>query len=954
MTSPAFQKLAIAAAAAALAACAGTGGSSGKTPPPGSRGFGTPSPTIREITKDKAPDKAQLPIVESEPIAPNPDKALENYKKLLELAPDAETRAEAQRRMADLNVQVDDMKGGSEESASQLKQSIQLYQGLLKERPGDPKNDRVLYQLARAQQNTGDSEAAIATLKKLTDEYPSSPLAGDGHFRRADLLYRLDRYTEAEGEYATVMGYQDRTPFFEPAQYMMGWSQYRQSKYDAAIKTFFDVLDRELPDPVGYDVEAAIAGVEKGKTDLARDSLRVVSLSFAALGGGEAVSESFQKNGDPRFYPLVYNALGTMLLEKQRYNDAADAFAAFPKRYPTHALAPTFQSFVIGAYKEGGFADLVIREKERYATTYDPAATYWGGRQPTPEVLTALRGHLEDLARHNHNLAQSDKTGANKDKYLVAAKWYRRIIEVYPQDKDLPEINFLLGDALLDGGKTLEAAQEYTNTAYKYPAHKRNGEAAYAAFLAYEKNAKEVPPAQRPDALRLAVDNGIKLADTYTQHSQKLPVLTQAAEDLYEMKSLDEAIKVAARVLNAPTPAPDELRRNAWSVTGDSQFALKHYPEAEKAYSEELKLTAGNAPQRTDVVEQLAASIYKQGEAARDSGDLRKSANDFLRVGQVTPESKIRANADYDAATSLMSLKDWPAAETVLESFRTRFPTHQLSPDVDKKLALAYQSDNKPAQAASAFERIAARPNESGAVRAEAAWQAPKLYDSAKMPVEAARTYQAYVQQFPRPLDRAMEARQRLLDIAKSRGDVPLQIYWHKEIVQADATAGAERTDATRSMAATSSLEIGRFAAADAKRLRLTAPLDKSLPAKKQAMETAIAALNQAVSYNFAEPTTAATFELGGLYQDFAKALMDSDRPANLKDLELEQYNLLLEEQSFPFEEKAIQAYEANLKRIKEGRYDTWIKQSAAALVIMAPGKYGKREQSEDVYESLN
>ena len=128
-----------------------------------------------------------------------------------------------------------------------------------------------------------------------------------------------------------------------------------------------------------------------GKTDLARDSLRVVSLSFAALGGGSAVSERFTKNGDPRFYPLVYNALGLMLLEKQRFTDAAEAYAAFTQRYPKHELSPTFQSRVIEAYASGGFGDLVTREKERYATTHDPSAPYWAGAKPTPEVMTALR-----------------------------------------------------------------------------------------------------------------------------------------------------------------------------------------------------------------------------------------------------------------------------------------------------------------------------------------------------------------------------------------------------------------------------------------------------------------------------------------------------------------------------------------------------------------------------------
>jgi hypothetical protein len=133
----------------------------------------------------------------------------------------------------------------------------------------------------------------------------------------------------------------------------------------------------------------------------------------------------------------------------------------------------------------------------------------------------------------------------------------------------------------------------------------------------------------------------------------------------------------------------------------------------------------------------------------------------------------------------------------------------------------------------------------------------------------------------------------------------------------------------------------------------LTLPIEKSLPVKKKSMEGAIAALDQAAGYGFDEITTAATYELGALYQDFGKSLIDSERPKKLSALELEQYNILLEEQAFPFEEKAIATYEANLKRIGQGVYDTWIAKSALALAKIAPAKYGKVEQGEERYESL-
>ena len=67
------------------------------------------------------------------------------------------------------------------------------------------------------------------------------------------------------------------------------------------------------------------------------------------------------------------------------------------------------------------------------------------------------------------------------------------------------------------------------------------------------------------------------------------------------------------------------------------------------------------------------------------------------------------------------------------------------------------------------------------------------------------------------------------------------------------------------------------------------------------------------------EVTTAATFESAELYRQLAKDLMASERPNNLSKDELEQYNVLLEEQAFPFEEKSIKLHEVNTARSKDG-----------------------------------
>ena len=126
-------------------------------------------------------------------------------------------------------------------------------------------------------------------------------------------------------------------------------------------------------------------------------------------------------------------------------------------------------------------------------------------------------------------------------------------------------------------------------------------------------------------------------------------------------------------------------------------------------------------------------------------------------------------------------------------------------------------------------------------------------------------------------------------------------------------------------------------------------PLDRSLLVRKQALEAALAAYARATDYLVAPVATAADFAMADLYRDFGRALLDSERPHNLSTEELEQYDLLLEEQAFPFEEKAIAIHERNTRRAAEGSYDEWVRRSYAALAELKPGRYARVERDAGV-----
>jgi hypothetical protein len=118
-------------------------------------------------------------------------------------------------------------------------------------------------------------------------------------------------------------------------------------------------------------------------------------------------------------------------------------------------------------------------------------------------------------------------------------------------------------------------------------------------------------------------------------------------------------------------------------------------------------------------------------------------------------------------------------------------------------------------------------------------------------------------------------------------------------------------------------------------------------------MEIVLKSYGDAAAYGIAEVTTAATFRLGEVYRQFATDLMSSQRPAGLDELALDQYDLLLEEQVFPFEEKAIELFETNAARTAEGLWNEWVQKSLVALASMMPARYRKAERSEDVFRIL-
>lgn len=927
-----------------------------------------PVPTVGTVTQSNNRKKdghlivrtpSILRVKASSALSADVNAAIANYDRVIELPATPEVRAEAMRRAAYLRLRLADE--SETPNPALLNQAIAIYQRLFAELPDDAGNDLALYQFARASQAAGSEDAAIDALRRLGARYPDSTLVADARFRAAELLYVRTRYAEAAAEYRALVAGGTATPYFAPAQYKLGWSLYQLHEHEEALAIFLAILDQALPAGTVEDPAAAMAAVAPAKADFASESLRVSSLSFAALGGGKAIDAYFAKHGEPRFAMLSYLSLADALRTQRRYSDAAQVYVTFIERHPQHRLGPELQQRAIAAYQDGGFSVPLIAAKAAYAKRYAPDAAFWTAQKtPAPAtVVQTLAQYTEDLGRYYQSDAQQRAAGdaARSTEFVEAADWYRqRLALKIGTPAQQVAIRTLRADALYDGGRTADAADEYLQAAYATP-EAQSPEAAYAAVQALQRLSTETKDAAREQALRKSIAASEKLATSFPNHVQWAAVQTRSAQDLFALRDDAAAIKLADATLQSNRPLSASQRRELLTVVGDARYAQKDYANAEAAYVN-LMPSLTEPTQRMTVGERLATAIYRQAEAARDAGDLRTAAQSFARVGQRVPDATIRATADYDAAAALIALSDWNGAGTALEGFRSRYPTHALAGEVDKKLAVVYEKSQRPALAADAYQRIAARDGIEPALRVEAAWLAAQRYDDAKMTAAAARAYEGFVRTTVtanvQGLERGLQARRRLADIARdTTRDEPAYRGWLQDIVAVDVRAGNARSDQSKLMAAQASLEIGKLDADAARRIVLTAPLTQQLPQRREKTETAIAALLRAARDGDAAIVTAATYEIGAVYQDLGTALLRSQRPAALSGDASEQYEILLEEQAEPFEKKAIAAYEANLGRVRQGVWNDAIHRSALALVELAPAQYGKNEVREDRYAAL-
>lgn len=878
-------------------------------------------------------------------------KAYSDYLKFA--SKEDNSRLDAINRLAELEFELssklqqenENLKTGKDEKLDdrlyneRLEKTIELLSTSLKDYPKAKGNDKILYQLAKAYDHKGDHNNSEKTLLILVNKYPKSPYYIEGQFRLAEILFSKRNYVKAEDTYTDIIGSRKNNVFYEKSLFKRGWARFKQEYYLEAVDDYLEAVD--------YHNFEDYNDLKQSQKEQFNEYFRAVGLSFSYLGGAEPLNKYFKANPSFRYIYYSYSHVSDIYLKQQRYSDAVDTLKFFIENNKKSKDIPVSYLKIVKIWKQGGFAKKAIEEIDVVYNKYNPNSKYWLSKQATGKVYIKVNNGLKEnmlLASSYYHKLYQDKSKNNH--FAAADKWYKRYIKHYKSSARKDNIYYQYAGLLSKNKQYIEALKFYEIAAYDGEII-LNKKAAYATILLSDKLHKKTKSGNGKKQL---LNKHIKYATLYTQlysNSKQSPqIILHAAEIAFQTRQFKKAIELADSI---STNIKSANNTKANIIKAHSYFNLSQYGNAEAAYFSSISNGYVSKKSRKKLTDKLALSIYKQAEISTKEGKINEAIENFVRISTIVPSSSISATGLYDAIALSMENKLWNASIQNIKNFQRLYPLHKYNRDVTKKLSIAYLNSNQGIKAAQEFEKISGF-EKNKEVKVAALWQAAELYESKNDTKAAIRSYEKYTVKYKKPFPQYMESMSKLTELYAKINNSKKSSYWHKQIIKADKkTIGKYKTDRTRYITSFASLYLAKSEHQKFSKQQLVLPLKLSLRKKKYVMQKAVRYYGQASRHGIAETATESTNAIADIYKSFSKDLLSSQRPKSLRGDELEQYVILLEDKAFPFEDKAIEFYEANMSHIKDGVYNKWVKQSHLQLKKLFPTRY-KRAAKLDRY----
>ncbi|MGH7298395.1 MAG: tetratricopeptide repeat protein [Polyangiaceae bacterium] len=860
---------------------------------------------------------------------------------------------------------------------------------VLRDYPWFEQYDLALYVDGFLAYEQGKEDEARARFERILRDYPHSRFTPDAHMAKAEAIFsgHYD-YAAALAEYEKVLAFKGK---IDPALYGLAlfksaWCYWRLGNNDEAKLRFVGVF--EATDSSGS--KGVGAAQQKQLDELQQEALKYVVEVFTENEKSTAsdLYAFLQKIGSERFSGKIVRKLAESYYDQAHYERGIEAYELLLKLEPTSRDAGQWMLQIAAGYNEIEDWPRLKATFERAITQYTPGGPWSRTQGDTANVAAtgaAIEKSLREDALSLHAKAQKDKT--SRAEFEGAVGLYDTYLSKFSAEPKAYEVQFYVGEIdffRLD--RNLDAATHYLAAAKGIPkqasgdlANMRH-DALYNALVALSR---ELDVKREKKSETEADKKYAEALDLYAQfypNDPQLPAMFYRQGKYYfDNANYDSAVKIWGMLLEK-FPNSEQARDAGDSIL-ESFNRAKNYENIE-TWARRLKAlpSFGAAKQQERLDALIVQAVFKQGEQKAAAGDHAAAAAAYLRAAKefsrdpraaqacvnAEQEAKLAGDAKtlqegaqlamgpayrdrpespqgaWIATTTLQAMGLFGEAADIAEQMASlgdrehpNYAKYEHERDAAYNAVILREATGEHDRAVLDGNKFLAAYG-SSAEADEVVFQMGRAHQSAGRAKDAAQLYRRYI------------TRAKNLD-HRAEGLVLLALA---EVKMGDERGAGTSLDEAVSLGKHRSRELGadgKYAAAHARYMqgeRILAKFEQiqisgdvkqlkaRLKQKTELLKDSAKVFLDCVSMGVAEWTTAALFQIGHMYEAFAKSLRDSPPPPDVKtDDQKAEYQSQIEEFAVPMEERSLDAYENGWKKANElGIYNQWTAKMRDAL----------------------
>jgi TolA-binding protein len=742
-----------------------------------------------------------------------------------------------------------------------------------------------------------NDRAAQSKAGDFLREFPSSPYAGRIAVRRGHEALLAGRLSVARELYRTAAeGSESAT--VDVARYMLGWFRFQGGDAAGAAGE----LSRQLSDPAfrcgdpSPFEQAVLALSVRAWRDGPFENLRSYSPVREGTCGGK----------------LLVLSLATDEERRGEAGRAALAYEVLAERYASDDAAPGYEKKSVEALLNAGmddqaFARILLLEKK-----YGPGTTWAESR--TPEVREKAQQELVDMLKSISERKFAEGVRSGEREAMVAAKTgMERFFAATEAETTGGDAELKLKWAVA----SLRAGDRQTGVAILRELAEGGDESvgeraavlyAETTIAAYERKQDTAESAERSASLLLERFPTEKAAG----------LAYRAAAAFLSTSEYDRAIRVAEEIeKNKATPKP--VLNDARLVLAESAIYRNEFAPARNKADMVLGVPPGEG---TPGVRERARNLFilaslKEIEARSNAEDWSGAGRMLEELGKrfpdvpEAPEYILRAFRSY----RLGGEKEAAARTGML--FYDTFPKRKEAVEIAGVVGPHLIEGGEPGKAADLYASVAERFPKSE--------EGPDLlFLAARLDAEngdleaAAKRFSSYRNRYPDPRWKSVYATLSIGLFAWKRGDAKTAVRETEGgIRQLDAGLEKDAPEDIFELGGRARIALGEYWAEQFRKLKLVAPLEKSLAIKDRFFQRALALFEKASEESPIDIAINASQMSGDLFLEFGKSILGSQRPKGLKESESAAFEEALKERARVFFENGLAWYVGALDRLE-------------------------------------